>query len=164
MAREPLDRMNCSIAHALDVVGSIDGFLILRNAFNGMRTFDAFQDHLGLSSSVLSTRLKQMTEAGILRKTPSPTDGRSYEYRLTEQGLGLYPVMVALLHWGERWTPDPGGERMFLTETATGRPVAQMAVRSEDGRPLRPQEITAVAGPGADNKIRQLVGWRHRQG
>ena len=72
------------------------------------------------------------------------------------------PVMVALLHWGERWTPDPGGERMFLTETATGRPVAPMAVRSEDGRPLRPQEITAVAGPGADDKIRQLVGWRRR--
>lgn len=162
MNRTALDQMECSIARALDVVGTAHAVLILRNAFNGMRTFDAFQAHLGMSSSVLAARLKLLTTAGILEKRPSPTDRRSFEYRLTAKGRDLYPVLVALLHWGETWDASPDGPRLTLIETATGRPVQKMAVRSEDGRALDPREVTAVPGPGAGHKTHSLAGWRRR--
>ncbi len=162
MSRAPIDD-DCGIARALDVVGEWRTLLVLRNLFIGMRTFDAIQAHLSISPSVLAARLKTLTEAGVVEKRPRPDDGRSHEYRLTEKGLDLYPVLVALLDWGEKWAPNGQGPRMTLLERSTGRPVRPMAVMSEDGRPLSPRDVTPVAGPGADDLIRALTArWRRK--
>ncbi|MBV7395758.1 winged helix-turn-helix transcriptional regulator [Mameliella sediminis] len=156
MTRTAIDD-DCGIAQALNVVGEWRTLLVLRNLFNGMRTFDAMQAHLGISTSVLAARLKTLTEAGVIEKHPSPHDGRSHEYRLTEKGLDLYPVLVSLLHWGEKWSPGAGGPRMTLVERATGAPVRPMSVTAQDGRPLDPREVTPVPGPGAGAYTRALV-------
>lgn len=150
-------RMDCAVARTLDFVGEWWTLLILRNAFHGMRTFDAFQANLGISTSVLSARLRRLTEAGILERRPSPSDGRSVEYRLTEAGLDLYPVIVSLMDWGEKWAPNPRGRRIELIEKATGRPIAGTAVLAADGRPLKPWEVRPVAGPGADQDTFELL-------
>ena len=157
MTRGPIDD-DCGIAQALSVVGEWRTLLVLRNLFNGMRRFDALQAHLGISSSVLAARLKTLTDAGVVQKRPCAEDGRSHEYRLTEKGLDLYPVLVALLHWGERWAPNGRGPRLTLVERATGRPVPPIAVRAEDGRPLGPRDVTPVPGPGANDLMRALTG------
>lgn len=157
MPNVSLAGMNCAVARTLEVVGDWWTLLILRNAFHGMRTFDAFRQQLGISTSVLSARLKTLTEAGVLERRRSAADGRSYEYRLTECGHDIYPVIVALMDWGEKWSPDPRGRRLDLVEKATGQPIAGIAVLSSDGRPLAPRDIRPVPGPAADATTRALV-------
>ncbi|MFN3579698.1 MAG: winged helix-turn-helix transcriptional regulator [Pseudomonas sp.] len=148
----------CSVTKALDIVGDWWALMILRNAFHGMRTFDAFQRQLGVSTSVLSARLKTMTAAGVLKKVPSTLDGRSFEYRLTPCGHDLYPVLVALMQWGEKWRPDQRGTRMLLLEKATGQPIKGVEVLSASGQPLKPWEVQPVPGPAADQRVRDLIG------
>ena len=101
--------IDCSVAQTLSVIGEWWTLMILRNAFHGMRTFDAFREHLGISTSVLSDRLKTLTDAGIFRKAQSPTDGRSFEYRLTAKGMDLYPILVGMVQWGEKHMPSRRG-------------------------------------------------------
>ena len=148
---------DCGVAQALNIVGEWRTLLVLRNLFNGMRTFDALQEHLGISSSVLAARLKTLVREGVIEKLPNPEDGRSHEYRLTEKGRDLYPVLVALLHWGEKWSPNGKGPRLTLVERETGVPVREMAVIAKDGRPLRPNEITPVLGPGGSEHMRKMI-------
>ena len=159
MPRSSFDHMDCSVAQTLEVIGEWWTLLILRNAFHGMRTFDAFQQQLDISSSVLSSRLKKLTDAGILEKQQSSTDGRYFEYRLTESGFDIYPIIVSLMEWGEKWNPSPQGRRINLIEKATGKPVKGVAVLSAKGKPLHAREVVAVAGPGADSQAEELVGY-----
>jgi len=150
--------MDCSVAQTLDIVGEWWSLLILRNAFHGMRTFDAFQKQLDISSSVLSARLKKLTEAGVLIKVPCSDDKRSFEYRLTPAGMDLYPVLIGLMQWGEKWRPNTRGQRIVLLEKATGKPLQGVEVLSADGRPLKAWQVQPVAGPGADEHVHELIG------
>ena len=163
MSRTPIND-DCGVAQALNVVGEWRTLLILRNLFNGMRTFDALQQHLGISTSVLAARLKTLTSEGVVVRQPSPVDGRSYEYRLTEKGLDFYPVLVSLLHWGEKWAPNGRGPRLTLVERDTGLPVRPMAVTAQDGRPLNPQSITPVLGPGGNEHMAAMIArWNKKE-
>jgi DNA-binding HxlR family transcriptional regulator len=162
LAGKSLRDIDCAISQTLAVVGEWWTLMILRNAFHGMRRFDAFQQDLGISTSVLAARLKTLTEAGILKRERSALDGRSYEYRLTEKGLDLYPLLIAMKDWGEKWCPSPDGARIELLEKATGRPVRGTAVLSQDGRVLDAREVRPVAGPGADPAMQRLLDCREQ--
>ena len=131
--------------------------LILRNIFHGMRTFDALQSHLDISTSVLSARLKTLTDDGIIQRRQSGEDARSFEYKLTERGFDLYPVLVSLMQWGEKWAPNGRGRRVELVDRATGERIGGSVVIARDGRALTPWDVQARLGPGADDKIRQLI-------
>ena len=163
MSRSSIADIDCSVAQTLEVVGEWWTLLILRNVFHGVRTFDAFQEQLQISSSVLSARLKKLTDAGVLVRRQSKTDRRSFEYRLTEAGLELYPIFVALMQWGDRWRPNGRGQRVELCDKATGRPIAGAMVMTEDGRALHAWEVEPVAGPGADETTRQLIDAARRR-
>ncbi len=154
--------MDCSVAQTLELIGEWWTLLILRNAFHGMRTFDEFQKQLGISTSVLSARLRKLTDAGVLSRQTSERDGRSVEYRLTEKGLELYPIMISLMQWGDKWRPNGRGRRLDLRERKTGRRIAGVRVLSADGEPLGPRDIEVRAGPGADAVARSLVSLRGR--
>ncbi len=149
--------MDCGIAKALSVFGDPWSLLILRNAFHGMRTFDAFQQQLKISTSVLRDRLKRMEDAGIFQRQRDEEDGRSFAYNLTEAGLDLYPIIVAFKEWGERWDPHPDGERMILIDKATNTPIRGIAVLGADGREVSPKEVRPVAGPGASEETVDLI-------
>ncbi len=157
MSRNSYDHIDCSIAQALDVIGDRWTLLVIRNAFHGMRTFDAFSDQLGLSSSVLADRLKKLTDNGVLERRSSPEDGRSVEYRLTPKGFDLYPMLVAMIDWGEKHIPNGRGVRIKLHEKSTGKPVKRVAVLAHDGRPLKAWDVEVRPGPGADKKTRMLI-------
>jgi len=150
--------MNCSVAQALEQIGEWWSLLILRNAFNGMRTFDQFQRTLGIATNILTARLQKLVAEGILERAPDPQDGRRVEYRLTEKGLELYPIVVSLYQWGEKWAPNPNGSRVHLIERATGRPIAPVQVLASDGRALHPTEVWVEPGSGADDHVHELVG------
>ncbi|MDN3352124.1 helix-turn-helix domain-containing protein [Actinomadura sp. DC4] len=112
--------MNCSIARTLDVVGEWWTLLIVRDAFRGTRRFDDFQSSLGLARSVLTARLRRLTENGILERRAYQERPVRYEYHLTEKGRALLPVIAAMLKWGDDWVPDQNGPPTVLVHETCG--------------------------------------------
>jgi DNA-binding HxlR family transcriptional regulator len=142
---------NCSIARTIAIVGEKWTFIVLREAFSGIRRFADFQAATGAPRQVLSARLGRLVEEGLLRKAAyqEPGQRQRFEYRLTEKGLDLYPIMIALMHWGDRYVADPDGPSVVVTHRGCGAPVRQY-FRCDDGHEVAgPREVTAVPGPGA---------------
>jgi len=94
--------MHCSVAQCLDVVGEWWTMLVVRDAFLGIRRFDAFQARLGIARNVLAQRLAKLVAAGILDKRPYQDNPPRYDYLLTDKGRDLWPVLTALRQWGDR--------------------------------------------------------------
>lgn len=141
---------NCSVQRTLDVIGEKWTMVILREAFNGVRRFDDMRRHIGMSESVLADRLRKLVAAGVLRAVPYREKGSRArnEYRLTEKGMDLLPVMIALLQWGDRYCADERGPGVEVRERATGLPV-HAVVRPVGERGLTARETVGVPGPGA---------------
>ena len=95
--------MDCSVAQALEVVGEWWTLLILRDCFLGVRRFEEFQRRLGVSRNVLAERLSRLVEKGVLTTVPYEDHPPRSEYRLTDKGRDLYPIVVSLRQWGDRW-------------------------------------------------------------
>ncbi|SNS95775.1 transcriptional regulator, HxlR family [Streptosporangium subroseum] len=141
---------NCSIERTLAVVGEKWTLLVLREAFNGVRRFADMQASTGAPRQVLSARLTRLVEEGILRKVPyrEPGQRRRDEYRLTQMGLDLYPTMMALMQWGDRYLADPDGPPVLITHRGCGALVEQH-FRCADGHEVAgPREVTPIPGPG----------------
>ncbi|SDY09723.1 DNA-binding transcriptional regulator, HxlR family [Amycolatopsis xylanica] len=133
----------CAVARPLDVIGDGWSLLIIRDAFDGLRRFGQFQKSLGLAKNILSTRLQSLVSHGILRTVPAEDGSRHHDYLLTEKGLGLFPVLVALRQWGDEFFFDPKETRARLVDRERREPVAKVEVRSADGR-LLSQEDTVI--------------------
>jgi len=145
MKYKTFEGMNCSLAQTLNIIGERWTLLILRDAFFGARKFSEFQDNLGIARNILSTRLNQLVAEGIFEKH-TPTEGGHAEYRLTESGLALQPILLSMTHWGDQYKANPKGPRLTFVERSTGLPIRTMTAISEDGRSLSPREIKAVPG------------------
>jgi DNA-binding HxlR family transcriptional regulator len=104
------DRSRCSVAGTLGVVGEKWSLLVLREAFYGVRRFADLQRNLGAPKAVLTDRLATLVEQGILARVPYQDEGarQRHEYRLTRKGLDLYPTLVALMAWGDRYLSEDG--------------------------------------------------------
>ena len=141
-----LDRTRCSVAGTLSVVGEKWSLLVLREAFLGVRRFADFQRVLGAPRAVLTDRLATLVDQGILRRVPYQAEGerQRQEYRLTRKGIDLYPVLVALMEWGDRHLSDDGAGPMDLRHRGCGAPV-HLALTCEDGHTLdSARDVTAV--------------------
>ena len=145
------DPANCAIGAALDILGERATFLVLRETFNGVRRFDDMQRRTGIPRQVLSSRLARLVAEGLLRKVPYQEAGQRSrdEYRLTSKGLDLYPVLVALMQWGDKYEADPDGPPVLLQHRDCGEPVRlQLACRA--GHVLESaRDVTPVPGPSA---------------
>jgi DNA-binding HxlR family transcriptional regulator len=100
----------CSLVRALDVVSTRTAFLLLREAFYGTERFDDFAQRVGVSDPVAAARLKELVAEGLLVREPyrEPGQRTRYAYRLSEKGADLFPALVALMQWGDRWLADDG--------------------------------------------------------
>jgi len=118
------DRSRCSVAGTLAVVGEKWSLLVLREAFFGVRRFADFQRVLGAPRAVLTDRLATLVDEGILRRVPYQAEGerQRHEYRLTQKGVDLYPTLVALMQWGDRYLAD-GDVPVGLEHKDCGSPV-----------------------------------------
>jgi DNA-binding HxlR family transcriptional regulator len=148
MKLKTFDHFNCSLAQTLSVVGEHWTMLIVRDVFFGLRRFDQFQKDLGIARNILSDRLKKLVEAGVLEKSE---DGGHPEYRLTEKGLALQPILLSMTHWGDTYMPSPHGKRLSFVDRRDGKPIRAMAVHAADGRKLKPQQVKAKPGPAFVN-------------
>jgi len=145
------DTANCNIGAALEVVGERWTFLVLREAFNGIRRFDDMQRRTGAPRQVLSSRLSRLVAEGILRKAPYQEAGQRlrHEYRLTEKGIDLFPMIAALLAWGDKYAAAPGGPAVELTHRDCGAPVFLQLACSEGHALGSARDVTPIPGPGA---------------
>jgi DNA-binding HxlR family transcriptional regulator len=133
----------CSLTAALEVVGERWSFMILRGAFNGLGHFEQFQSTLGIARNILANRLSRLVAHGLLERCPCTDDKRKVEYRLTDKGAALMPVLVSLRQWGARWTScQPANAR--LVDRRDGLPVQEVAVLAADGRRLGLDEVKWV--------------------
>lgn len=155
MARTHFDDMNCAIAQAAEVLGDGWTLLILREAFFGTRRFSDFEAELGLAKNVLTARLEHLVEHGLLRKQPITDGGRRLEYVLTEKGFDLITVFAALREWSNRWVFGEGKEPIQVLDARTGKPVPPLLVRDRRGKPIAPEHLRVVPGPGADKALRK---------
>jgi DNA-binding HxlR family transcriptional regulator len=145
------DTANCAIGATVAMVGEKWTFLVLREAFNGVRRFADMQRRTHAPRQVLSDRLSRLVRDGLLRKVPYQEQGQRsrHEYRLTSKGLDLYPVLVALMQWGDRHPAQPGGPAMLLTHRHCGQPV-RLELTCAAGHVLgSAREVTPLPGPGA---------------
>ncbi|MGH3303058.1 MAG: winged helix-turn-helix transcriptional regulator [Streptosporangiaceae bacterium] len=145
------DTASCTIAAALAIIGEKWTFLVLREAFNGVRRFDDMQRRTGMPRQVLSSRLARLVSDGILRKAPYRVQGQRAraEYRLTEQGIELFPVVVALMTWGDKFAGGPDGPPVLLTHRDCGAPV-HLELACTAGHLLgSARDVAPLPGPAA---------------
>ena len=161
MYRKRFDEMDCSIARALDEVGEWWTLLIVRECTQGSRRFDEFQSGLGIARNVLTARLERLIGLDILERFPIAERANTFGYRLTSKGADLYPVLVALMQWGDRWLRPNGEPPVELVEHASGTPVGTVEVRGVGGHALGYRDVRFAAGPGATRKTQDVIQKRN---
>jgi len=133
----------CPVARGLSVVGDRWTMLILRDCFQGIRRFEQMQERLGITRHVLSDRLKKLESAGVLHRVPYQQRPTRHEYRLTESGKALYPVIVTLVDWANTNVPARAGSSVVLVDRETGEPIAPRLVDTRSGREITPLTVGA---------------------
>jgi DNA-binding HxlR family transcriptional regulator len=139
----------CSIAGALEVVGERWSLLIVRDVLLGLRRFDELQAHLGVARNVLQVRLTRLVDEGVLEKREYQKRPKRYEYRLTDKGLDLWPTIVALLQWGDKYSAPAAGPPVVLRHRDCGGAVDEHRICAACGARLSVRDVRASAGPGA---------------
>jgi DNA-binding HxlR family transcriptional regulator len=139
--------MTCSVARALSVVGDRWTLLILRDAFLRVRRFEDFQASLGTTRHRLADRLRKLVDADILERVQYQERPARYEYRLTERGRDLYPVIVALVGWGDRWMAGKAGAPIELVHRNCGHHVTPTLTCPDCGEAVMARDMMARPGP-----------------
>jgi DNA-binding HxlR family transcriptional regulator len=139
---------NCSVARTLDIVSDSWAFLIIREAFFGTQTFEAFREALGIPRATLSDRLKKLTQLGIFRQV-APGSSLRKEYRLTKMGFDLYPSFIALMQFGDRWLAKGKPVPLTLIHVSCGCDSHPVVACSRCGERVEARDATYRHGPGA---------------
>jgi DNA-binding HxlR family transcriptional regulator len=145
-----LEDRECPLSSTLGIVGEWWTVLILHDVFDGYHRFDQIQTNLGISSSMLTTRLKRLIDAGILTKERYEDHPPRHEYVLTDLGRSLRPVLVVLAAWGNSRL-DPAARSMVLVDADTGVETDPVVVDRATGRPLDGPDFVFTAGPAASD-------------
>ena len=138
-----LSEQDCPIARGLSVVGDRWTLLILRDCFRGLRRFEQFQQNLGVTRHVLSDRLRKLEAAGVLRRERYQTRPERHEYRLTERGADLQPLLLSLVTWADRHKPAPDGPPLIYEFRDSGEPVEPVLCDARTGRRITPRNLRA---------------------
>jgi DNA-binding HxlR family transcriptional regulator len=153
----PEQNLEDSVGRATQLLGDRWTFLILREAFFGTRRFNEFAQNLGLSRNILSNRLKMLVAQGIFEEHPyGPSKARN-EYRLAQAGRDIFPIVVALLQWGDKHLAGSHGPSIVLEHTPCGNDADPLLVCRACRLPIELGEVLPTAGPGASKWARQRL-------
>jgi DNA-binding HxlR family transcriptional regulator len=148
-ARTWFTNENCSVARTLEIIGERWTLLVLREAFLGVRRFEGFQRNTGAARNILAARLKKLVERGVLERRRYEEHPPRFEYRLTQKGLDLYPILVSLMRWGDTYVADADGPAVVLEHKACGSDASPHLVCSECGGEVGARDVIAKPGRGA---------------
>jgi DNA-binding HxlR family transcriptional regulator len=146
MKWEDLAHEPCSVARSVAVIGDRWTLMILRDCFLGVRRFEAFQERLGISRTIIADRLKHLTEEGVLRRVVYQEHPTRHEYRLTEKGLDLHPVVMAIVHWGDRHYAGEAGPPLLHRHKGCGCDFHPVQTCSECGEPVDARAVETRPG------------------
>ena len=139
-----IDQQDCSVAQALSVVGDRWTMLILKEAFMRVRRFEDFQERTGAPRPILAERLKTLVDDDVLEKRLYSERPDRYEYRPTEKGLDLWPVLVSLLRWGDKWMTGRDGPPVEIRHRACGHAIHPELACPECGEWLAATDMVAT--------------------
>ncbi len=162
MRWDALEEESCSISRTLAVIGDRWSLLVLRDCFLRVRRFEEFQSRLGITRHLLADRLKKLVRHGVLRRVPYQTTPKRHEYILTQKGLDLYPILMAIVHWGDVHMADERGRPLLHQHKTCGHMFNPVMVCSECGEPLNPREVQVHPGPGAQSANHPAVSTLRR--
>lgn len=144
-----LKEESCPVARGLSVIGDRWTMMVLRDCFQGIRRFDDFQKRLGITRHVLADRLRKLEEDGVLERRLYQDRPPRHEYRLTEKGLALLPILVTLIQWANTWEPHPEQDDKILRDRETGARVEPLVVDSETRQPLTHRTLRRIESSAA---------------
>jgi DNA-binding HxlR family transcriptional regulator len=148
----------CSIARTVAVIGDRWTLLILRDCFLRIRRFDDFEARLGIARHILADRLRKLVEAGVLEKVPYGDRPVRHEYRLTQRGLDLYPVMMSIVHWGDVHAAGKAGRPLLHRHLTCGHQFDPVLTCSVCGQMVDPRTVRVFPGLGAGRERRRELG------
>lgn len=142
---------NCAIARTGAILGERWVFAVLRAAYFRARTFEDYLEATGIARNVLADRLRWLVDFGVLEKRPyEQTANRTrFEYRLSDAGLDLYPVVVAMMQWGNRHAGFLDGPPVLLRHRDCGELSEPRLVCDRCGEPVDAHSMVPEPGPGA---------------
>jgi DNA-binding HxlR family transcriptional regulator len=147
----------CSIARTLSVIGDRWTLMILRECFLKVRRYEDFQARLGIGRPILSERLQTLVDAFVLTKVTYQTNPVRQEYRLTEKGLDLFPVVMSIVHWGDVHMAGKKGRPLLHQHLTCGHVCDPLMVCAECGEELKAREVKILPGPGATRANYEIV-------
>lgn len=162
MRWDELGEERCSIARTVSVIGDRWTLLILRDCFLRVRRFEEFEARLGITRHILADRLRKLVAERVLKKVPYHARPVRYEYRLTQKGLGLYPVLMSIVHWGDIYTAGKAGRPQLHQHIPCGHQFDPVFTCSECGEKVDPRQVRVMPGPGAGRKQRQFHAQQSR--
>jgi DNA-binding HxlR family transcriptional regulator len=136
-----LAEQECSVARAVAVIGDRWTLMVLRDCFLGVRRFEDFERRLGISRSIIAERLRHLVDEGVLRREAYQDRPVRHEYRLTDKGLTLHPVIMAIVHWGDVHYAGEAGPPLIHRHKACGCDFAPVMTCSECGDPLAARDV-----------------------
>jgi DNA-binding HxlR family transcriptional regulator len=149
MRRASFRQLNCSVAQTLEVVGDWWSLLIVRDAFFGVARFDDMQRRLGIARNTLTDRLDWLVRHGVLTRVPYGDLGGRFEYRLTDKGRDLQPVLMAMVAWGDKWGATSGRPPLVPSDPH-GDPVELRLINTRTGRRVAGDKVRMIPTAGAD--------------
>ena len=139
---------SCSVARTLEILGDRWIFLIIREAFFGVRYYDKFQANLGIATNILSDRLKILVGNGIFKKEKDDIDARRIKYRFTQKGTDIYTITLSLMQWGDRYLSDNDGPPLTLYHKTCGQRLEPVMRCAHCGEAINAHDILYEDGMG----------------
>jgi len=154
MRWDELEKETCSVARTVSVIGDRWTLLVLRECFLRVRRFEEFQSRLGITRHLLADRLRKLVKAGVLKKVAYQERPKRFEYRLTDKGLDLHPLMMAIVHWGDTHMAGKRGRPLLHRHKGCGKDFDPVTVCSQCGEPIDARGVHVRPGPGAPRGAR----------
>ena len=155
MKRTPFADWPCSIARAVDILGDWWTPLVLRESYYGVRRFDDFQKTLGIGRNILTQRLNRLVDEGLLVRRPYQDKPLRNEYILTDKGRDFFPVLMAMVRWGDQWLSEEAGPPITLHHTTCDHDTHAEVVCSHCKEPLKLADTRTSLGPGYPKRHRE---------
>ncbi len=131
----------CSISRTVEIIGDRWTFLILGEAFFGIKSYDQFRINLGIATNILSDRLKILVENNIMVRKKNPDDARRFIYELTEKGIDIYPISLSIMNWGDKWLTGDNEPPLTLTHKNCGEKLKPVMCCSNCKEEIHAREV-----------------------
>ena len=158
MTKSRFSHHECPVARSLDQIGDWWTLLVVREVMYGLHQFGEIRNSLGISRAVLTKRLGELTDNGILQRHADPGDGRAAQYRLTQKGVDLWPVIIALLNWSNRHVLGEAEDVVQPYNPANNQPIEALCGVDSAGHVTALEKMVLRTGASASPHLSARIG------